>query len=88
MLFFLFFLYLIITLFSHVNYGLEYVKSKRIYLYSFLSSQKTDKENYTLTNARNIFFNKNLIGYRYPVFSKSIILKNTSKKIEKEYFWD
>ncbi len=86
-LFCFFFIYLSFTIYTHSTYGIEGLKSKRIYLYSFLNSEKDLKTGYTLTNARNIFFSNKFIGYRYPAYSKSILRKNYKNDIKNGIFF-
>lgn len=86
-LFSFFFIYLAFMIGTHINYGIEDLKSKRIYLYSFMNSQKQIQNGYTITNARNIFFNENLIGYRYPNYSKSLLKQYYKKDIKKGIFF-
>ena len=86
-LFCFFFIYLSFTIYTHSTYGIEGLKSKRIYLYSFLNNEKDLKTGYTLTNARNIFFSNKFIGYRYPAYSKSILRKNYKNDIKNGIFF-
>jgi len=86
-LFSFFFIYLLLIVHTHVVKGIEHLKSERIYLYSFFNEQKLKSDEYIVTNARNIFFTKNLLGYRYKDYSKSIILKMPDKNIKYGIFF-
>lgn len=73
--FYLFFLGFVILNTIHNNF--EDTKNKTLYLYKDIKNiENISKGKLILTNTRSNFFSQNLIQYKYPKYSKNLILNN------------
>ena len=73
--FYLYFLGFVILNSIHNNF--EDTKNKTLYLYKDIKNiENISKGKLILTNTRSNFFSQNLIQYKYPKYSKNLILNN------------